>query len=87
MHVKDCRSDGTVVPAGRGIGNLPEILNDYLSAPDRALTLEPHLKVFDGLKALERAYDRSAVDDCEYESSDAAFDAACAALREILKEA
>lgn len=87
MHVKDCRSDGTVVPAGRGIGNLPEILNDYLSAPDRALTLEPHLKVFDGLKALERAYDRSAVDDYEYESNDAAFDAACAALREILKEA
>ena len=87
MHVKDCRSDGTVVPAGRGIGNLPEILNDYLSAPDRALTLEPHLKVFDGLKALERAYDRSAVDDYEYESNDAAFDAACAALRDILKEA
>lgn len=87
LHVKDCRSDGTVVPAGKGIGSLPEILNDYLAQPGGALTLEPHLKVFDGLQALERAGDRSAVGDFEYESGDAAFDAACAALREILKEA
>ena len=29
----------------------------------------------------------AAMDDYEYESNDAAFDAACAALRDILKEA
>jgi hypothetical protein len=51
-----------------------------------ALTLEPHLKVFDGLAALERGEEKSAVGAYCYNSNDEAFDAACAALREILQE-
>ena len=86
MHVKDALPDGTVVPAGRGIGHVREIVRDYLANGGEALTLEPHLKVFDGLTALGRAGDDRKVGGYAYESGDAAFDAAAAALREILRE-
>ncbi|MDO4867101.1 MAG: TIM barrel protein [Clostridia bacterium] len=84
MHVKDALADGSVVPAGRGIGSLAEILGDYLAGGGTALTLEPHLKVFDGLSALERVGGASRVGGYAYASGDAAFDAAAAALRELL---
>ena len=29
MHIKDCLADGTVVPAGKGIGNIKELLKMY----------------------------------------------------------
>ena len=86
LHIKDALVDGNVVPAGKGIGQVPRIVKDYLSMGGSALTLEPHLKVFDGLAALERADDKSVVGAYCYNSNDEAFDAACAALREILKE-
>ena len=56
---------------------------------DRFLTLEPHLKVFDGLEALE-SENGTAVklrDDYTYKTNRAAFDAAADALDECLKEA
>ncbi len=55
MHIKDaCRSDGHVVPAGCGDGNVEFILRE-LSARgyDGYLSLEPHLGTFAGLKDLE----------------------------------
>lgn len=54
MHIKDALEDGTVVPAGHGIGNLERIItrldrNSY----NGFLSLEPHLGSFEGLAALE----------------------------------
>lgn len=86
LHIKDALADGNVVPAGKGIGQVPRIVKEYLSMGGTALTLEPHLKVFDGLAALERENDKSAVGAYCYKTNDEAFDAACAALSEILKE-
>ena len=84
LHIKDALKDKSVVPAGMGIGNLPFILGDYVGRGGVAVSIEPHLKVFDGLAALEREGERSVVDDCSYPTKDAAFDAACNALRRII---
>ena len=88
LHIKDAFfADGRVVPAGCGDGHVPEIVRDFLARGGEAMTVEPHLTVFAGLKALEREGERSAVDAYAYESADAAFDAACGALKKILEEA
>lgn len=86
LHIKDSLADGRVVPAGKGAGNIPQIVRHYVAQGGRAMTLEPHLTVFDGLKELEEEGNTSAVGGFSYPSADAAFDTACDALREILKE-
>ncbi len=82
MHIKDALADGKVVPAGKGIGNLPWLLSQYRG---EVLTLEPHLSVFKGLEELEGG-DRPKVGEYKYPSGRAAFDAAAAALKEIIDE-
>lgn len=47
MHIKDAKSDGFVVPAGEGAGNLPYLLSEYSG---KILTLEPHLTVLRDLR-------------------------------------
>ncbi len=84
-HIKDARADGTVVPAGKGEGHLPEILSAFAKQGGGTLTLEPHLKVFSGLDSLENG-EKSVVTDA-YPSNEAAFAAACSALYEILPNA
>ena len=86
MHVKDAvLSNGHVVPAGRGDGHLAELLAHFAKREDdMTLTLEPHLRVFSGLSGLEREGERSNVGDYAYATAEEAFDAACAALRELL---
>ncbi len=79
MHIKDAQADGSVVPAGKGIGNLPYLLENYKGS---VLTLEPHLSVFDGFDKLE-ASEKTRMGYC-YPSSDAAFDAAAKALKELI---
>ena len=86
LHIKDALSDGSVVPSGAGEGNLPFIVKDFLLRGGNAMTLEPHLTVFDGLKALEASGDVSIVGKYAYPSANAAFDAACEALKNILSE-
>ena len=83
LHIKDALADGRVVPAGRGIGHVQDILDDFRALGGSAVTVEPHLSVFDGLKDLEQAGSRTRVDEYSYPSADAAFDAACAALNDI----
>lgn len=83
LHIKDALSDGNVVPAGKGEGNLPVILKEF-STFGNELTMEPHLAIFDGLQDLEREGDTSNVGQFVYPNNDAAFDAACDALKEIL---
>lgn len=85
MHIKDAMPDGSVVPAGSGAGNVPYIVGQYLAQGGEAFTVEPHLKVFDGLKALEENGNTSVVGRVAYPDSDTAFDVACNALKEILK--
>lgn len=85
LHVKDALPDGRVVPSGQGVGHVETIVREYLADGGAAMTLEPHLKVFDGLGALEREGSRSGVGEVVYPTGDAAFDAAAAALRGILE--
>ncbi|MBE6902767.1 MAG: sugar phosphate isomerase/epimerase [Ruminococcaceae bacterium] len=85
MHIKDAMADGSVVPAGKGIGNLPYLLENYVAVTLRkgsVLTLEPHLSVFDGFDKLE-ASEKPKLGYC-YPSSRAAFDAAVNALKELI---
>lgn len=85
LHIKDALPDGTVVPAGKGKGNIAYIVKDFLSSGHDAITLEPHLTVFDGLKDLEEEGNTSTIDGSAYATADEAFDAGCIALRGILK--
>lgn len=84
MHVKDALQDGSVVPAGCGIGHLDAIIPEYIAQGGCAFTLEPHLTVFEGLKNLEQDGARSAVKQYTYPDADAAFNAACDALKTLL---
>lgn len=90
MHVKDCRmSDGFVVPCGKGDGNTEELIRRFNEKDgDRFLTLEPHLKVFDGLEGLEQNGGADSVkEQYLYPTNRAAFDAAAAAFKEVLASA
>ncbi|MBQ6419963.1 MAG: sugar phosphate isomerase/epimerase [Clostridia bacterium] len=87
MHVKDCRmSDGFVVPCGKGDGHIEELLSRFKQKDGkRFLTLEPHLKVFAGLEALEQNGGADSVkEEFEYPTNRDAFNAACDALHAIL---
>lgn len=89
MHIKDCRyEDGFVVPPGAGDGCLKELLLAFSQKDgDRFLTLEPHLKVFDGLKDLEQTGGADSVSEkYAYPTNRDAFNAAANALHSILKE-
>ncbi len=87
MHIKDALfKDGSVVPAGKGDGQVEKILEQFLENGGECVTVEPHLTVFDALKTLEREGEKSRVGGAyAYPSSDDAFDAACQALRALLK--
>ncbi len=87
LHVKDALADGSVVPAGKGIGNVARIVAAFRALGRSPLTIEPHLTVFSGLSALERAGEESIIGRYAYDSSDKAFDAACEALRGLLAQA
>ncbi len=52
-HIKDAKEDGKVVPPGVGIGHLQGLLPRFAASGIEVLTLEPHLKSFVGLAALE----------------------------------
>lgn len=80
LHIKDALADGSVVPAGKGIGNIPYILENYHGT---ILTIEPHLTVFSGFEKLERERDNTVGNYC-YSSSEEAFDAAVAALKNLI---
>lgn len=90
MHIKDCRmSDGFVVPCGKGDGHVAELIRRFsVKDGDRFLTLEPHLKVFDGLAVLEQNGGAGTVRETyEYPTNRDAFNAACDAFKEVLGEA
>ncbi|MBQ6838372.1 MAG: sugar phosphate isomerase/epimerase, partial [Clostridia bacterium] len=92
FHIKDCLYEGGKVrPAGLGDGNIVELLTRFAKDKDgdHFLTLEPHLKVFDGLKDLEGEGGTAdkLKDDYTYPTNRAAFDAAADALDVCLEKA
>lgn len=90
MHIKDARfSDGFVVPPGMGDGQIKELLELFGKKDGkRFLTLEPHLKVFDGLKDLEQEGGTADVlkDDYTYKTNSEAFSVAASALHSIVAQ-
>ena len=83
MHIKDAIADGTVVPAGQGLGNIPEILKMYFAKGGEVMTLEPHLQSFVGLSGLENGESVKTL-NIGYKDNDESFDAAVAALKGIV---
>lgn len=86
LHIKDALSDGTVVPAGSGIGNLKLIIDRYYAQGGRHVTVEPHLTVFDGLEKLEHQDMQSNIAAFQYPNPNIAFDTACNALKKLICE-
>ena len=90
MHVKDARySDGSVTPPGLGDGHIKELLTEFNKKDGKHfLTLEPHLKVFDGLENLEKSGGtiHKLKVDYTYPTNRDAFNAAASALHEVLSE-
>ncbi len=86
MHIKDADADGTVVPAGEGVGKIYETLSevDKMYPGEVILTLEPHLHVFSGLDALEHG-EKSKLRGT-YGTNEEAFAAAVGALRSVIEE-
>ncbi|MCI8331446.1 MAG: sugar phosphate isomerase/epimerase [Clostridiales bacterium] len=87
LHIKDALADGRIVPAGKGIGCIDVLLQEYADMGGDRLTLEPHLTVFDGFSGLEREADAaSKLGSYAFASQNEAFDAATAALKELMAE-
>lgn len=90
MHIKDVRtSDGAVVPAGCGDGRVEDILRALDSNTNRVfiLTVEPHLKVFEGLDKLETD-DETAnnMGKFVYPDNFSSFKAACDAIHSVIEK-
>ncbi len=83
MHIKDaCASDRTIVPAGYGDGRFIELLERLSKREgEMFLTVEPHLKVFDGLGGLQKDGIRNKY---EYENQRKSFAAAVTSLKILL---
>ena len=82
IHIKDALwSDGSVVPAGHGDGNVEKILKMLKDSGYQGfLSLEPHLADFAGFSSLEQnAGEKKKL------SGEEAFTIACEALRKILE--
>ncbi len=80
-HIKDALFEGgAVVPSGFGDGEIPALIAAI--DMDAVLTLEPHLKLFEGYAGIDR---HELKGKFMYSSSDEAFDAAANALKDILR--
>ena len=90
FHIKDSRGDCQFVPAGEGIGRIPELLEAITrdrAGKDVILTLEPHLKVFDGMAGLEQDMSKIHADQTAYPDCHVAFCAASRALKKLIAKA
>ena len=90
MHVKDAMySDGQVVPAGEGEGNVEKIIGKLSFKWKRIiLSLEPHLKVFEGFDSLENDDEtKKGMDKHTYASYKESFKAAADAMHKLVEKA
>ena len=85
MHIKDADRNAEMVPAGEGIGRIPETLDALRGICDGEfiLTLEPHLMEFGGLAGLEKEGHTSNLGN-RYASPEEAFGVALASLKRYL---
>lgn len=83
MHIKDALPSGFVVPAGKGVGNVQKIAQEYISLGGTDFTIEPHLIAFKGLKFLEKIGKKRQM-SYKYSDSDTAFDVACNSFKELI---
>lgn len=83
MHIKDAEENGTVVPAGMGVGRVKEIITELHKADyEGFISLEPHLGNFVGFNDLEIDGTISNLPDGGEKSFTVAFNA----LKEIVDE-
>lgn len=79
-HIKDAMAcDGSIVPAGMGDGHLDQMLSGIQR--DTVLTLEPHLKVFDGYGGIDHYELKNRF---VYKTAEESFAAAVDALKALL---
>ena len=84
MHIKDCDAAKTIVPAGKGLGGIPEILRELNKREGQmVLTLEPHLTIFKGLAGLEAEGETSAIGNA-FRTAEEAFGVATDSLKSII---
>lgn len=82
-HIKDALTgSGEVTPAGLGDGKLREMLA-MLEGKDKVLSLEPHLRIFDGYKNIDS---HELKNKYTFASNEEAFDTAANALKGLLIE-
>jgi sugar phosphate isomerase/epimerase len=82
FHVKDViAKTGEIVPAGHGDGRIGQLIAMIDPNADAVLTLEPHLRVFAGYAQIDASEMKNKF---TFENNDQAFDAAVAALKELL---
>ncbi len=79
-HIKDAIwESGAVVPAGKGDGALPEVVDSI--EKDTVLTLEPHLTIFAGYSHIDKTELKH---EYTYPDSKTAFKASVDSIKEIL---
>lgn len=85
FHIKDATAAGAIVPPGEGEAKIKEILSFYKQSGGKQtfVTLEPHLKIFSGLKDMATA---KFTNPFEYPDKKAAFTDALNRLKTILSE-
>lgn len=83
IHMKDAAADGTVLPPGEGIADVPALLRNYAAMGGGVITLEPHLYGFVGLAGLERDGEKTKLLS-RYGSHREAFDAGVNALKALI---
>ena len=85
FHIKDVIAEsGTLVPAGCGDGKIDELIARIDPESDTVMTLEPHLKVFEGFAEIDGTEMKNKYN---FSSNEEAFDAAVNALKGLLSDA
>ena len=85
FHIKDVIAETkTLVPAGYGDGKISELVARIDPACDKVMTIEPHLKVFEGFSDID---DTQMKNKFHFTSNEEAFDAAVGAIKSVLCEA
>ena len=85
FHIKDVIAEsGTLVPAGCGDGKIDELIARISPEDDKVLTLEPHLKVFEGFAEIDGTEMKNKY---HFATNEEAFDAAVTALKGLLEAA
>ncbi len=84
LHIKDAVEDGMVVPAGTGLGAVPEMMEKLLAKGFSGFAcLEPHLGRFEGLAELELSDEMMQLNQSDFGKFKIAHDAFCAILEKV----